>query len=159
MGIIKLILDLLRNQPIAVTKESTVIVQKIKKVVIKRNEHSVKAIRGELKIEDLEHTTIYTLENPKRDTKEDSAIPAGIYTCVPYSGTKYKDVYMIKDVPDRTAILIHNGNIEANTLGCILVGLSLGELKGEPAVLESKKALDYLRNLIGKESFNLEIID
>lgn len=135
------------------------VVELVKKVTIKRTEHSDKCIRGELKIDGLDHNSIYTLENPKRNSKEDSCIPAGNYQCSPFSGTKYKDVYEVKNVPDRTAILIHNGNVEKDTLGCILVGSSLGEVSGEPAVLNSKKTLDYLRSLLGKEDFDLTILD
>jgi hypothetical protein len=95
--------------------------------------------------------------NPQRETKKDSRIPAGIYTCVPYSGTKYKDVYLVKDVPGRTAILFHWGNTERDTEGCILVGLSSGEFSGEPAVLSSKKAFKYFKSLIGEKYFRLVI--
>lgn len=144
---------------INVIKKNDILEKLMKTVKIKRNEHLDKATRGILTIEGINHDPIYTLENPKRDTTKDSRIPSGTYECMPYSGTKYKDVYMVKDVPGRTAILFHWGNKEIHTDGCILVGNKLGTLDGEPAILESKVCFERFRQLIGKENFKLIIED
>lgn len=132
---------------------------KMKKVKIKRNDKSDKVIRGILTIENIQHDSIYTLENPKRNSKEDSCIPAGKYKCIPHTSTKYPDTYEVLNVPERIAILLHWGNKEKDTLGCILLGDKLGSIDGEPAILDSKKCYERFRNLIGKESFELEIED
>ena len=137
------------------------------KVTIRRHAHLKNATIGTLSIFKGNSTVfnwtadepIYTLENPKRKTKVDDRIPAGIYECVPYSGTKYKNVYLVKDIPGREAILLHWGNTELDTTGCILLGNRIGELKGLPAVLESKKCFDRFRKLIGANSFTLVIED
>lgn len=131
----------------------------MKTVRIKRTEHTDKVTRGTLTVENVQHEPIYTLENPKRATKDDSCIPAGEYTCIPHTGLHYKDVYEVTNVPGRSAILIHNGNTEKDTLGCILIGNKLGAVNNEPAVLESKVCLERFRNLIGKEKFKLIIED
>ncbi len=157
MDIINLILNWLRSAP--AQQMSNVAIVKMKKVKIERNDISDKAIRGQLTIENICHDPIYTLENPKRDTNIDSCIPAGKYKCIPHNSTKYPDTYEILDVPERTAILLHWGNTEKDTLGCIILGEKLGNLNGEPAVLGSKVCYERFRELIGKESFDLEIID
>lgn len=126
-------------------------------LTLKRTHHLQEATLGQLFIEDVTTDPIYTLENPERE--KDSRIPAGEYQCKPYSGTKYKDVYMVQSVPGRTAILIHWGNTEKDTLGCILIGNRLGQLNGEPAILQSKRCFERFRSLIGKNEFTLRVED
>ena len=78
---------------------------------------------GHLYAGDLE---LHTLELPWRGNEQNiSCIPNGNYKCV------YEESYRLGhptprllNVPDRTGILIHSGNIEANTEGCILLGLT-----------------------------------
>ena len=57
------------------------------------------------------------------------------------------------------AMLIHAGNRIRDSKGCTLVGLTRGKLEGEPAVLESRLALDRLRELIGPHHADLTIIE
>jgi hypothetical protein len=128
-------------------------------VKIKRTSHLPTATLGTLTIEGVKTDAIYTLENPKRATDKDSRIPAGVYKCKPYSGARYKDVYIIENVPNRTAILFHFGNTEKDTLGCILLGNRIGKIGSEPAVLESKRCFERFRSLIGKQEFTLTIED
>jgi len=127
--------------------------------VLTRGFMSGKVTLGKLQIKGMDHEPIYTLENPWLDNKHIiSCIPSDSYVCSPYNGTKYKDVYKLEGVPLRSDILVHNGNTEKDTNGCILLGMSAGQMpNGEPAVLESKKAIDYLRLLIGKKQFILII--
>lgn len=129
------------------------------KLIIRRSWADGRATLGMLTIVDVIHDPIFTLENPLRTTKTDSRIPAGVYKCEPYSGTKYKDVYILKDVPGRDAILIHSGNTEKDTLGCILLGLGAGMIGADPAVTNSKSALELFKTIIGKNNFVLEIKD
>lgn len=115
---------------------------------------------GMLQILGLEHAPFFTLENPKRSSNVDNRIPAGVYKCKPYSGTKYKDVFEVQNVPNRSAILIHWGNFESDTEGCILVGDSAAMHGIRPAVLQSRVSFDRLRGLLaGVKEFELEIFD
>lgn len=128
-------------------------------VTLKRTQHLSQATLGELTVGLCNHNPIYTLENPKRDTDKDSCIAAGIYLCKPYSGEHFKDVYIVENVPNRSAILFHWGNTEKDTLGCILLGNKLGTIENEPAVLESRACYERFRSLIGKNEFILTIED
>lgn len=115
---------------------------------------------GMIQVSGVPHFPIYTLENPWLDNRQIvSCIPADSYVCEPFSGTKYKKVWQVMGVPGRSAILLHHGNTEVDTNGCILLGMSAGEIKGSPAVLESRKAIEYFRSIIGNKSFILIIKD
>lgn len=98
-----------------------------------------------------------TLEDPWKGNKPFvSCIPPGTYEVAPYSSQHYPDHWQVLDVPDRTNILIHEGNTEIDTKGCILVGSEFGELRGHPAVLKSVKALNALRVML-PERFQLTV--
>lgn len=129
------------------------------KVILQRLAHLKDATIGHLMIENVAHEPIYTLENPKRETDVDSCVPAGTYQCVPYSSEKHPDVYEVTGVEGRTKILIHQGNTQLDTEGCVLLGNRIGHLIGMPAVLESRNCFDRFRQLVGKNSFTLEILD
>ena len=113
---------------------------------------------GMLQIKGVDHKPIYTLENPWINNKSYvSCIPADSYVCAKFSGAKYKDVWIVQSVPDREYILLHYGNTAKDTDGCIILGLALGEIDGQPAVLHSRDAVEYLRGLMGKKEFILQI--
>lgn len=105
------------------------------------------------------HLPIYSLENPLRATHQDSLIKAGLYTLRPYTSQRWPDVYELVSVPGRTSILIHHGNFESDTAGCILVGLGAGVLREQAAVLQSKQAMEYLRKILGRETHLIEVLD
>lgn len=129
------------------------------RVVLTRAYQTPHVTMGMLQIEGLQHDPIFTLENPFRSPGYDSLIPAGVYTCKPHDGPKYKNVWEVCNVPGHTAILIHGGNTEPETLGCILIGLEAGMLGGRPAVKSSQSAVAKLRAFIGRREFELEIRD
>lgn len=129
------------------------------KVLLQRGWADSRATLGLLTVIGVKHDPFFVLENPKRETKADSRIPAGLYNCIPYSGTHFKDVFKVLDVPGRSDILFHWGNTEKDTLGCLLIGNAAGLLAGEPAILDSKNAFSRFRKLVGAEGFTLDIRD
>ena len=129
------------------------------KVVLVRAFQDLAVTLGMLQIEGVNHDPVFTLENPKRATPVDSLIPAGVYTCKPHHSERYPETYEITGVPGRTAILIHPGNFESHTTGCVLVGLSAGIMTNRVAVMQSKQAMIELRKLIGEQEFTLLVMD
>lgn len=72
----------------------------------------------------------HTLEPPKTAILH-PCIPAGTYKVEMYPSGKFKAMRpILLDVPHRSGILIHEGNLPHNTQGCILVGknTSVGSL-------------------------------
>lgn len=114
----------------------------------------------------------HTLEPGDADVDAPRVKP-GWYRCEPHgwepeSTVKYRKTWALvgHDVshqPEpgvaRSAILLHAGNIDDHTKGCILVGMSKGDLLGEAAVLRSKEAMANLRDLIGPSPFGLSIME
>lgn len=111
---------------------------------------------GEL-VDDAGEHICYTLELAwNNNDPETSCIPTGIYTCIPHDSPKFPDTWEVSEVPGRSAILIHNGNTQGNTHGCILVGTAEGTLGGKPAVLHSVEALRLLQEEL-PDTFKLTI--
>ena len=88
-----------------------------------------------------------TLEPNDRGNGRNSCIPAGRYVCRRHSGPKYKDTWEITGVPGRTSILFHVGNIEDDSIGCILLGSSLGSLKNKLGVMSSSNTFNRFMNV------------
>ena len=129
----------------------------LKKYKLKRKKYSTTSTLG-IWYDSYDKELCRTLENPWRNNlRSVSCIPEGTYICKKFSGSKYKDVWELQDVAGRSAILIHNGNIEEHTHGCILVGQRWGFIGDEEAVLASKNTLDKLRQILPNE-FELEIV-
>lgn len=87
----------------------------------------------------------YTLE------PVESIIPNGIYKCIPHSGPHFSNVWEITGIKGHSAVLIHNGNVAADSRGCVLAGTSLGQIDHRQAVLGSMDALNKLRKILPKE--------
>jgi hypothetical protein len=73
---------------------------------------------------------LYTAEDDwKENQPNESCIPAGVYTLKRTTYHKYKiPTFEVTNVPGRQRILVHSGNSEEDTQGCILVGLSRGPI-------------------------------
>lgn len=100
-----------------------------------------------------------TCEDPWNfNARQKSCVPAGRYRCSSFTGKKYRNVWQLHDVPNRDAILIHNGNTIDDTQGCILVGKAFSRLIGKPSITESKLTLEKLRSILLDE-FELTIVD
>lgn len=76
----------------------------------------------------------------------ESCIPEGVYEVRKYSGTKYKNVWQIYGVDGRSAILIHWGNTERNTAGCVLMGRYFAQFGDRRGVADSKNTINMLRS-------------
>ena len=84
----------------------------------------------------------FTVERPWLDNRPFvSCIPEGLYPLRPrrYNRGGY-ETFEIADVPGRTHILIHRGNLPRHVQGCVAVGRALGCIGGEWAVTQSAAA-------------------
>ena len=100
----------------------------------------------------------FTLE-PDVNERGKLYIVQGIYHCQRFHGTKWPDTFEII-VPGHTAVLFHSGNVEADTLGCVLLGATTGKLKGNRAVLNSGATFkEFLRRTKDVKEFPLFIED
>lgn len=111
---------------------------------------------------------IKMIELPDRNNEVGmSRIPAGTYRCVPYNSPKFGRVWKVLNVPGRSAILIHKGNLAGDTRkklkthsrGCLLPGWYLGRIVTQQAVLNSTRAFSDMKSKIGDNPFILKIID
>jgi hypothetical protein len=102
---------------------------------------------------------LFTLEKPWRNNERNiSCIPQGQYMCSPFSGDKFKNVYVIENVTKRSNILFHIGNYPNQTEGCILVGHGADNLNPEyPMIRNSTVAMNKMRKLLGNDHFKLTI--
>lgn len=102
----------------------------------------------------------HTLELPWKENKRSiSCIPAGEYEArirLPReSGTRNYIHLLVKDVPNRSYILVHIGNTTKDTKGCILVGQS----RKQHFVGNSTLAMDLLiKEILNLGETNINLI-
>ena len=107
-------------------------------ITVRRKRNGEHACLGELEVQG--RLVCYTLEDVVRELGPDgerkvmheTAIPAGQYkVTIEYSNHFQKLMPYLHNVPFFTGILIHPGNTDVDTWGCILVG---DKLNGETIV-------------------------
>ncbi len=104
-----------------------------------------------------------TLEPPDIENASNiSSIPAQQYMCERVVSPKYGNVFEVKNVPFRTHVLIHKGNVVDNTLGCILLASHFGKLKADNqekrAILNSGNTFNKFMELMSPyNNFHLTV--
>jgi hypothetical protein len=99
------------------------------------------------------------LERPWLDNRKgESCIPPGHYQCVRVQSRRFGDTFKVMDVPGRTDILFHKGNLEDDSHGCILVGESFNPILGRPGISASKEGFsEFMKITVMTNSFPLTI--
>lgn len=64
---------------------------------------------------------------------------------------------MLEEVPGRVGVRIHPANLTSQLNGCVALGLRLGEIGGQKALLLSKPAVRQFEALMQGKTFELEI--
>lgn len=116
---------------------------------------------------------VRTLELPWRDNKpQRSCIPAGEYTCAIVNSPKFGRVYGVRNVPNRSAVLIHPANLagdvdlgfDTQLHGCIAPCERTGVMRNSKGVLQlaglvSRPAWNRLMEWGAGDNFTLTIED
>lgn len=105
------------------------------------------------KVRELPVTCPYTLKGQlckcKGKVYAETAIPDGTYKItMEYSPRFKRKLPLLHDVPHFIGILIHSGNTEADSAGCVIVGNN--SIKGR--VSESRVISDKLNTILLKET-------
>ena len=109
---------------------------------------------GELQVGDFK---CYTLELGWHNNKvRSSSIPEGTYPVVRHNSPKFGETFWIKNVPNRSAILIHAGNFHRHTLGCILVGDDHIDVNGD-GLLDVVNSKATMKKLLEYDITEIEI--
>lgn len=139
-------------------------------LILKRDTYTSKSTIGKLYINDL--FICDTLEDTCRDINKDgdlndrgeakvygeTAIPSGIYKVIMNISPKFKKLLpRLIEVVGYDGVLIHSGNIPADTYGCILVGTrGLDSLKGGTSSIAFTKLMKELKKY---DEYQIVIID
>lgn len=97
----------------------------------------------------------YTLELPWRNNQRNvSCIPDGEYLVSKHLSPKHGQCFWLKNTFPRTEILVHAGNYNNDTQGCILVGNNISDdinADGCKDLTGSRDALHKLLRILPKE--------
>jgi hypothetical protein len=130
-------------------------------LTLRRLERNGFATYGQI-VDDVEKAVCVTLERPWADNAPNvSSIPAGTFTFHRrLSPKRGYDVFITQDVPGRSDIEIHKGNLPSDSEGCILVGSTFGDLDAKHGITGSANAFErFMDRLKGVDSFTLTVID
>jgi len=87
-----------------------------------------------------------------------SCIPDGVYICSRIASPKFGNTFEVKNVPNRSEILFHKGNLSDDTHGCILVGEQFEPIGNKTAIISSTKGYgEFLNKLKDDNHFELKI--
>lgn len=97
---------------------------------------------------------------PMTKDEQGSCIPAGEYYCERVNSPRFGKTFEITNVPHRTHILFHKGNVEDNSDGCVLVAEKYGQLNGQSGILDSVGGFTEFLNLLSHDDkFRLVVVD
>ena len=129
--------------------------------LIRANRNGVAPTFGRLEDEEGVQVCV-TLELPWRDdAHEVSCIPAGEYPAHRFLSPKRGyEVFMLDDVPGRSAIELHIGNTVHDTDGCILLGTAHGLVNGQQGITGSGDAFrKFMALCAGEQNIVVAIVD
>ena len=131
----------------------------MKRLTLKRRWYDEDRTIGELY--DGQEFVAFTME-PGDGDREHPRVPPGFYDLERHGwageAVKYERTWALvghgvshqrEPGISRCAVLFHAGNRDEDTLGCIIPGMTIGRLGGEPAVLNSREAMMRLRVHLG----------
>ena len=97
-----------------------------------------------------------SLERGWNDNKQnESCVPLGNYKCVKeYSDKFNKDLWELKDVPNRSECKFHSANYWHELNGCIALGLQVIDINndGKKDITRSKQTMDIFHEILRNQS-------
>jgi hypothetical protein len=127
-----------------------------------RNSFGLYGVFGTL-FDEFANFSVVTLEHAYRqpDNTWRPKVPAGVYVCKRgmhrlETNPVLFEAFEVTNVPGHTNILLHRGNYNNDSAGCILVGM-----RGDHyCILDSREAFEGLMKLqAGLDNFQLTIVD
>ena len=112
--------------------------------------------------------TCCSLELPWRENMVNfSCIPCGAYRCSMVRSNRFGESYKVHDVPGRTDILFHPGNVagdedfgfRTNVRGCILLAQRRGFFGEQHGIMGSRLAIREFHQHAGGQDLDLLILD
>lgn len=103
-----------------------------------------------------------TIELPYRNNQKNiSCIPEGRYRVRERYSSKFGNHIEVLDVPNRSLILIHKGNYNQDTEGCIIVGQYFEDINhdGNLDVANSGRSMKSLMDFLGGDMGTLTIVN
>jgi hypothetical protein len=89
-----------------------------------------------------------TLERPWLSNMQGrSCIPEGRYIAKRHVSPKFGETFWLQDVPGRSEILFHKGNLADDSHGCILVGERFDPVNGQDGIVASKDGFEEFMKL------------
>lgn len=131
------------------------------KLTLPRLERNDFATYGQI-VDDTQKLLCVTLERPWLDNAPMiSSIPAGEFTFHRrLSPKRGYDVFITQDVPGRSDIEIHKGNLPTDSEGCILVGSHFGDLGAKHGIIGSAEAFErFMDRMRGVDQFTLVVVN
>lgn len=100
-----------------------------------------------------------SLEPPdKINQREISSIPAQQYQCMKIRSPQFGETFEIVDVPNRSHVLFHAGNVVKQSEGCVILAQYFGKLYGDRAVRNSGKTFKkFMEIMKDTDVFHLTI--
>jgi hypothetical protein len=100
-----------------------------------------------------------TLERPWLSNMQGrSCIPEGRYIAKRHVSLKFGETFWLQDVPGRSEILFHKGNLADDSHGCILVGERFDPVNGQDGIVASKDGFEeFMRLNAGKDEIVVTI--
>jgi hypothetical protein len=107
---------------------------------------------GLLAVVDADLTPVFaciTLELPwKNNQRSVSHIPRGTYKGIKHRSPKFGECVWIKDVPERSEILIHPANYVEQLRGCVAVGQFLMDVDGDGTADDISASRNTMKNIL-----------
>jgi len=142
----------------------------VRHAVLRRDRSSDQGTLGVLVARDL--PPIHIMEPPWRNNRRNrSCIPPDVYDVLPHLSPRFQRCLLVTDVPERSHILFHAGNVggdvelglHTHTAGCLLPGLRRGRIKVrgrvQEAVISSRTAFRHIMTWAAGQPFRLEVVD